>query len=179
MKARAGTFLLVIVGFILAFILAEILVRVFLPQDKMVTWIEMHPRGFMMNQPDIEALHEFDERELQYHFDEHGLRGKETVKQNAVNILLLGDSFTFGLLLNQEDTYASILQKELNRQFPSGNFQVLNGGVGGAGLADWPAWLNHKGSEISPDIIILFLNFMDVAGQSQKICMFWMNRIRP
>lgn len=56
MKTRAGKFLLILAGIILAFLLAEFLVRVFLPQDKMVTWIEMHPPDFMMNwlQPFLE-----------------------------------------------------------------------------------------------------------------------------
>lgn len=98
MKTRAGKLLLVVAGVVLAFILAEILVRVFLPQNKMVTWIEMHPRGFMMNQSDISALHEFNDRELRYQLNEIGLRG-ESINPDATNILLLGDSFTFGLLL--------------------------------------------------------------------------------
>ncbi|WP_234567475.1 SGNH/GDSL hydrolase family protein [Rhodohalobacter sp. 614A] len=162
MKTRAGKILLVLAGIILAFILAEILVRVFLPQNKMVTWIEMHPRGFMMNQSDIEALHEFDDRTLRYQFNEWGLRGNKKIQQDDINILLLGDSFTFGLLLNQQATYASLLQDRLHANFPSADFQILNGGIGGTGLADWPGWLNQKGESISPDIIILYLNYMDV-----------------
>lgn len=162
MKTRAGKFLLVIAGVVLAFLLAEFLVRVFLPQDRMVTWIEMHSRGFMMNQPNITAIHHFGDRKLRYHFNEYGLRGEEKVHNEETNILLLGDSFTFGLLLDDEDTYASLLQENLDESFPAQDFQVLNGGVGGAGLADWPAWLQEKGQSISPDIVILFLNYMDV-----------------
>lgn len=162
MKTRAGKFLLVIAGLILAFMIAEVLVWVFLSQDKMVTWIEMHPRGFMMNQENIDAIHHFNGRKLQYHFNENGLRSQESVQKDATNILLLGDSFTFGLLLNRDDTYASILQENLDEKFSSRNIQILNGGVGGAGLADWPAWLDHIGREISPDIVIYYLNYMDV-----------------
>lgn len=162
MKTRAGTFLLIIVGIVLAFLIAELLVRVFLPQDKMVTWIEMHPRGFMMNQPNIVAADQFGDRKLHYHLIENGLRGREPVQPDNPKILLLGDSFTFGLLLNQEDTYAQLLQDSIDVQFPEQNIQLLNAGVGGAGLADWPAWLEHKGESISPDMVILFLNYMDV-----------------
>lgn len=162
MKARAGKFLLIIVGIILAFLIAEFLVRVFLPQNKMVTWIEMHPRGFMKNQSNIEAADQFGDRKLRYHFIENGLRGKKIVQDDQKKILLLGDSFTFGLFLKQEDTYASILQDSLDENSNGQDIQLLNGGVGGAGLADWPAWLEQEGESISPDIIILYLNYMDV-----------------
>lgn len=162
MKTRTGEFLLFVAGVILAFLLAELLVRVFLPQDKKVTWLEMHPSGFMMNQADIDAIHHFNDRKLRYHFNEVGLRDKETVSKDEATILLLGDSYTFGFLLNKEDTYATILQKNLDEHLPSKDFEILNGGVGGAGLADWPRWLEYNGQQISPDIIILYLNYMDV-----------------
>ena len=164
MKTRIGTGLLVIVGFVLAIALAEILVRVFIPQDRMVTWIEMHPLGFMMNQPDIEAIHHFDERRLKYSFNEWGLRGDESIDidGDALNILLLGDSFTFGLLLERESTYPYLLEKDLARSDSVSETEILNGGVGGAGLADWPGWLDQFGQPLQPDIVILYLNVKDV-----------------
>lgn len=162
MKTRLGKFLLFTASTLLALVLAEFLIRVFLPQDKIVTWIEMHPRGFMMNQKNIDAIHYFNDRELRYQLNEIGLRGKESFQNDKTNILLLGDSFTFGLLLEQNDTFASILQNNLSTNFPKQQVQVLNGGVGGAGLADWPGWLENNGSNISPDFIILYLNYMDV-----------------
>lgn len=82
MKTRAGKFLPVVSGFVLA----EFLVGVFIPQDKMVMWIEMHSRGFMMNQPEIDAIHHFNDRELRYHFNEIGLRGEESVQEYKTNI---------------------------------------------------------------------------------------------
>lgn len=151
-----------ITGILLALLLAEILVRIFIPRYKMTTWIEMHPRGFMMNQSGVEAFHEFRDRRITYHLNEQGLRGEELTSSDDKRVLLLGDSYTFGLLLHQEDTFADLLQLKADQHFEKQSIRILNGGVGGAGLADWPAWLEVKGPEIEPDKVILFLNTSDI-----------------
>ena len=161
MKNRAGIFALMITGVLLALLLAEILVRVLIPRYKMTTWIEMHPRGFMMNQAGVEAYHYFKDRRVTYRLNEHRLRGSE-IPDDGKKILLLGDSYTFGLLLHEEDTFADHLQNKANTSLENLNVHFMNAGVGGAGLADWPAWLEYKGEEISPDLVILFLNNWDV-----------------
>jgi hypothetical protein len=161
MKNRAGIFALMITGVLLALLLAEILVRIFIPRYKMTTWIEMHPRGFMMNQAEVEAYHQFKDRRVTYRLNEYRLRGDE-ISDDGKKVLLLGDSYTFGLLLHEEDTFAAHLQNKADNSLENLNIHFLNAGVGGAGLADWPAWLEHKGDEISPDLVILFFNNWDV-----------------
>jgi|GEM_PF-6571526 len=62
MKNRAGILVLISTGVIIGLLIAEILVRIFLPQNRLTTWIEMHPDGFMMNQKCVTAIHNFNER---------------------------------------------------------------------------------------------------------------------
>lgn len=49
---------------VISLFVAELAVRIILPQDKMVTWLEMHPDGFMMNQSGGKAFQELGDIKL-------------------------------------------------------------------------------------------------------------------
>lgn len=132
----------------------------------MVTWIEMHPKGFMMNQSGGEGYHEFDDRKLTYQFTENRFRGKESNSESK-RILTFGDSFTFGLLLEEEDTYINLIGERINEKSED-SYQILNAAVGGSGLADAPAWLDEFGKDINPDVIVYFMNIHDVERALSK-----------
>ncbi|MCC5942780.1 MAG: SGNH/GDSL hydrolase family protein [Balneolaceae bacterium] len=168
MKNRAGIFLLMSTGVIIGLLIAEILVRIFLPQNRLTTWIEMHPDGFMMNQKGVTAIHNFNERQVQYRLNEAGLRGEQLPPDDELNVLFLGDSFTFGLLLDEGNTFIKLLQENVNAIFPEQRINLLNGGVGGAGLADWPLWLGEFGQTVSPDIVIYMMNTSDLDRSISK-----------
>ncbi len=153
--------LLLCVSILITLLLAELLVRVLIPQDKKVIWLEMHPDGFMMNQRGGTAFQEFKNRKTEYRFTRNRTRGTD-IDSADTRILTIGDSFTFGLYLNEEDTYVSLLDAELD------SISVINGGIGGSGLADWPGWLDHYGGEIAPDYLIIFLNYDDVERALSK-----------
>lgn len=150
-----------------AFLISEIFVRIFIPQDKKVIWIEMHEEGFMMNQESGSAIHELNDRKTTYQFTEYRTRGNELPDQNKRRILTLGDSFTFGLHLDEVNTYVSLLQQKTEFFLPD-SVQFLNAAVGGTGLADWPGWLENFGSALQPDVIILFLNTNDIERSLSK-----------
>ena len=51
--------LLLLVSTIISLVILELGIRVFIPQDKKITWIEMHERGFVMNQSGGSSFQEF------------------------------------------------------------------------------------------------------------------------
>ena len=120
----------------------------------------MHPDGFMMNQKGGTAFQEFGERRADYRFTSNRLRGSEENTRDF-NILTLGDSFTFGLLLNEEQTFIHHLQATTDSIFAD-SIRFMNAAVGGTGLADWPGWLENFGAATQPDLVILFLNYKDL-----------------
>ena len=170
-KSRIQRFVLNLALFsgsiLLALLISEIFVRVFIPQDKKVTWIEMHPNGFMMNQASGSAIHEFDERVTTYYFTPNRTRGSVLPDPNKKRILTLGDSFTFGLHLNEENTYINRLQQKADSLYPD-SVQFLNAAIGGTGLADWPGWLDNFGEAIQPDLVVMFLNTNDIERSLSK-----------
>lgn len=160
---RFKNLIILILSSIISLLILEIGVRVFIPQDRKITWIEMHERGFVMNQSGGEAYHEFESIKVDYRFTEQRTRGDSVAisDTNQTNILAIGDSFTFGLLLNERDTYLTHLQNWVDSTY-STNLKFHNAAVGGAGLADWLAWLELYGSDFKPDKVIYFLNNQDV-----------------
>lgn len=159
--------LLIMFGCLFGLIMAEILVRTLLSKDKVVVWLEMHDAGFMMNQSGGSAFQEFEGHRTYYSFTDNRIRKQDIKNQSAKTILTLGDSFTFGLLLSDENTFTH----HLNKKAQDGKleeYKFLNGGIGGAGLADWPLWLEHYGKEIAPDIVLYYLHVSDLERALSK-----------
>ena len=157
------------ISVIVSFLILEVGVRVFIPQDKMITWIEMHERGFVMNQSGGIAFHEFENRRVTYRFTSHRTRGNTQLSQDTLTtpILVVGDSYTFGLLLDEKDTFVSHIQHWADTSYAN-DIQFHNAAVGGAGMADWPAWIENFGKDISPSKVIYFMNNQDVIRALSK-----------
>jgi|GEM_PF-490520 len=178
MKSLLSSLLLIAGSVLISFVLVEGLVRLFFPQDRLVTWIEMNDLGFMQNQPGGEFFQERDGRRAEYLLDQNGLRvGVDDVSYQRKNgshqaerVLVLGDSFTFGLLLEESDTFIQRWEEMLamDQDRPGRSFRLLNAGVGGAGLADWPLWLEEYGPGLQPDWVIYVMNTADVERALSK-----------
>lgn len=98
--------------------------------------------------------------------DNKGLRASKKNKDkdlNQDNIFLFGDSFTFGVGLNYEDTFAGIIEKK----FPNYNF--LNFAVGSYSPTVYLHRLNQAiKKNIIPKKIFVFLDLTDVIDESQR-----------
>ena len=87
----------------------------------------------------------------------HGHRSDDVplVKgKNVFRILVLGDSFTVGADVGEQDTYSSQLQRLLN-QDSSQRIEVINTGVGGWGPFEYAQYYEHYGRKFDPDLIVL------------------------
>lgn len=78
---------------------------------------------------------------------------------NLLRILAVGDSFTFGPYVNNQDTYPAKLEFILRK---TKKIEVLNAGVSGYTLADELEYLQEKGFKLEPDIIIIGIYENDV-----------------
>jgi len=147
-------------GLLLGLLLAEILLRLFAPQV-----FPVHPPGLYV--ADAEAGYlptpgftgrlrraEFD---TTVHIDDNGLR--RTLPPPAgpgapLRVLCLGDSMTFGLGVEDAETYPSVLQARLQAALPGRRVEALNAGVAGYGTIDALAYLRSRGAALKPDLVI-------------------------
>jgi len=98
-----------------------------------------------------------------YQINAAGFRGKEVSleKSEGVNrIVVLGDSFTFGMGVNQEHTYPEKLERLLNNC--GFNCEVFNFGVIGYNMWQYLGILKTKILPLKPDMVILGLFADDI-----------------
>jgi hypothetical protein len=102
-----------------------------------------------------------------------GLRGKETTVEKpagVVRILVLGDSFTMGKGVQDDETFAVLLEKALNERgssaCPARKFEVLNGGVDSFAPVLSNIALRRDLGKFAPDLIIENLDVSDLAQEA-------------
>ena len=156
-------FRLVIFSFsiIAGLLLCEILTRILVPQDFTGTWYENSPHGANINKANWVSRHQVGRRVIYYRLNGLHLRGGP-VGDGIHRILCLGDSFAFGYLMAENDTFVSRLGEMARRDFPEKTFEFLNGGIAGAGTGDMVLFTEDFASQIKPSAIVVFLHNDDV-----------------
>lgn len=89
-----------------------------------------------------------------------GMRGPEIDENKTTGtyrILALGDSFTFGIGVRDEDTFVRRIEKQLNAQATSAptRYEVLNAGVEGYNTRDEVITLEHRWLKLQPDVVLI------------------------
>ncbi|OLN29764.1 hypothetical protein DVDV_0940 [Desulfovibrio sp. DV] len=98
---------------------------------------------------------------LPYHVstDAAGFRGKcgprpTAAGKRVVRILCLGDSFTYGIGVPNEETYPNLLRTMLEERFPDIAFDVINAGIPFFDIVDALDYWEEKGRNLKPDLVI-------------------------
>ncbi len=119
--------------------------------------------------PNYEGYYNFKEEintSTYYRINSFGLRDKEyNLTTDAYRILVLGDSFTFGVGVLEEETFPELIEEKLNNN--TKKFEVLNAGVNGFGTFEEGYKLNEL-LKYKPDMIILAFYQNDYGDNYQK-----------
>lgn len=175
-RARANSWLingaLVAGSLVVALLLAEVVLRV-VGFSNPVLWIYDDVTGTRLF---AEAEGWFrSEGEAYIKINRDGLRGREhsrTKAPNTVRIAVLGDSMTEALQVALENTFASVLERELKRckAFGGRDVEVLNFGVSGYGTAQQLLTYRHRAAAFSADVTVLALySGNDVRNNSREL----------
>ncbi len=116
------------------------------------------PSKGWISQPNLRDMKVFGDKTL--NTNSKGFRGKKDYpyikNKEMLQILILGDSFTFGDEVSDDETYSFYLQEMLP------NTEVINLGVHGYGHDQMLILLKEEGVKYEPDIVILGFNFVDM-----------------
>ena len=115
----------------------------------------------------------FEQPDFSYiqHVNNLGLRGKDTSFKKPpghYRVLMLGDSFTMGKGVEDDQTFSALLEVSLNRQRVCGSttFEVLNGGVDS--YAPILSYLQLSGdlAPLEADLVLLDLDLSDLLQEA-------------
>ena len=144
----------------------ELALRWFAPEPLSGSYRVTTSSGLLVNRSDGGARHQFEDRVVRYEFSPPHLRGKG-LDPDRETVLCLGDSFTFGYLLDEQDTTVHLLHARAEAAFP-GRYQFVNGAAAGWGLAEMVAFVEELGPEIEPGLVLVFLNHDDVGRAARR-----------
>ncbi len=97
-------------------------------------------------------------------------------RATVFRVACLGDSWTFGMNVGQDQTYPRRLGERLQREYPGAEFEVLNFGVLGYTSYQGLRLLKDKVLDLRPDVVVIgfAMNDSKVAGYRDKDMAEWM-----
>ena len=138
------------------------------PDQEVIQRYPNDPRGY------------FDEgATLRYRTNSLGFRGPDTTREKPIEtfrIVGVGDSYTFGRGVRQEDTFLAVLERGLNDPPGPARIEVLNLGVGGYDTVAEVQILEHKGVPLDPDLVLIVFFLNDTGGVGTTMAL---NRMQP
>jgi hypothetical protein len=109
-----------------------------------------------------------NEFDVRIRTNSRGLRGPDPAipkPAGTVRILMLGDSFTFGFPVRDEETFVARIEQGLRAQgLP---VEVVNGGVSGYSPTLHYLLLRDELFEVEPDLVVLWYDFGDLQEDHQ------------
>lgn len=148
--------LLFITSLILIMISIEVFLRLAYPQNLNGWFRTRDESGLEILRKDSYFYHRNFGRSIKYTFGENNDRITNNVnKKKEDKILILGDSFTFGWLVNDEFIFVNLLQDFLVKS------QIINPSAPGWGTADYTRYLENYCEIIKPNKTIIMLNTDD------------------
>ena len=160
--------LLIFVSLFIAAIVIEFFLRFFLPQELSSPFRVNGKDGLLLNAKNDKAVHFLDKRRIAYKFGNYHNR-IYNFEEKEKKILVLGDSFTFGWLLRDKDTFVYKLNEHFNEYF------IINGAAGGWGTSDQLKYLMQFCSIIKPKYTIIFINGGDIS-RSKISSLFYLDK---
>jgi hypothetical protein len=127
-------------------------------KDADLGWVSKQKTDLKFYRPDFFGV--------EYGIDGHGFRNPLTKGERVKKILLLGDSFLFGIFLENNQTISAKLQHELGSEYV-----VYNMAVPGWGLDQMSQAYAKYVDEINPDQVLLFFIDDDISRVMEAL--YW------
>lgn len=171
MRVLARNLLAILFGFVLAALAAETLVRIFFDEPVQPRFVTDPGYGVRWNQARVDTRHyspgEYDVRVTT---NSVGMRGPREYPvdraPDTLRILLLGDSFTFGFGVEDDEVVSAVLEDRLNAVAPGRRAEALNLGVSGFGQAEEIVTWQERGRQYRPDVVVILYFDNDIGNNA-------------
>lgn len=157
---------LTLLSIILFFLLTEIFLRLLYPintQDWYAEKISPNNNYYALKKNYRHRIDRWNHKYFaNYTFGEFRNRLTRKIDEDKEKVLILGDSFTFGLYIKDNYTYVDKLQQKYNK------FYLVNSSTPGWGLEDYFLFSEQFCNIINPTKIIIILNDGDIGRIRKK-----------
>lgn len=160
MKKILNSLILILISSLFAFILLEIGLRIFYPQQESSRWFESSERYGYWNKtnfsqdlsfPGYDFVMKIQTNSLGHRYKEYNTA--EFNDNRYTKVLLLGDSFMFGYGINMEDHIATHIDRQLESS--PGLFTVISVGVDGWSTIQEVTYARDNFNVFNPDYVVL------------------------
>jgi hypothetical protein len=121
-----------------------------------------HGQPYLVNIPLSETKHSFRNFSTSYFINSLGNRGQEADNE-PIQVVFLGDSFTFGLFIDEKNTSAGLIRTKAAEVYGTGKIGIQNAAIAASGIADWIAFLEDYGRRLKPSIVVANLNYVSIS----------------
>ena len=119
-------------------------------------WRHLDPVGKYLVNSKGTHKHYFNKKVYHYDIDENGFRGSNYEKNsNKKNIFVIGDSFSFGYLIDEENTFVSIL----NKKYKDSKYNFINAAIAGSGTSQWMAMIEDQQDKFKDSYLLIMVNY--------------------
>lgn len=173
--ATTGKLALLLCSCVVAVALAEITARVFhgfIPERAGHHKLLCEPDPLLGWRKVAGAVrrHTTSEYDVEERINSKGLRGPELDYEKpagAFRVLVLGDSFTEGYTVEEDEVFTEVLRERLSGASDRAVIQVVNGGTGGYSTDQELLFFRSEGRKYAPDLVILMVVENDVWFNAQ------------
>lgn len=92
----------------------------------------------------------------------------ESKDPNKKRIIVMGNSCTFGWMVDLEQTYSKKLERLLNQNLPEPKFEVINAGMTGYSTYQGLRFLKREIMKFNPDILIISYGWNDMCPSERE-----------
>ncbi len=161
MKKWGAQIALALLGVFLSLVMIEMGLRVFYPQYSGKP-VQFHPVLGFSPIPNYDDTYIWPGHESVTHFHTNSLGFRDSEihipkPENVFRTLVLGDSMTFGIGVEEEEAFTEVIEKMLNDNAKAGDvrYEVINAGVPGYSTAQELLQYRLYGQQLNPDLVIL------------------------
>lgn len=158
--------ILVLCGTLVGLLLAEGVLRIAAPQNVNSPFVD-NIYGINTQRPNMQSRfavpHAYDTIASINSQRFRGTKELQTLPSPGVNrVALLGDSLTFGLGANDDETYPAQLERILEDSVGPERVEIVNAGIMGAGTGEEALWFDIWVKRFHPHVVVLNVFWNDV-----------------
>lgn len=155
-RARGVNLLVLAVSFLVTCLVLEGVMRRLAPQPLGLRYFARD--GLMVHFPGAKVRCVRSEYDAIVRIDSDGLRDRdypEGKPPGVFRVLVLGDSFTDGLQVEDDEVWVKLVERELAALSGGRPIEMVNAGLAGAGTADELRYLMMRGERWKPDLVLV------------------------